>query len=59
MTLCPIALAVHCTSCPLVKVCPAKRVLGDFATHIPAPVASASDAKPDRDAPTRKIDRAQ
>jgi len=53
MTLCPIALAVHCTRCPLVKVCPAKRALGDFGTYVPA------GAKPDRDAPTQKIDRAQ
>ena len=45
MTLCPIALAVHCTGCPLVKVCPAKRVLGDYATYTPPPGASA-DARP-------------
>jgi hypothetical protein len=57
MTLCPIALAVHCTGCPLVKVCPAKRVLGDFDTYVPAPAAS--ESKPDRDAPTQKIDRSQ
>jgi len=43
MTLCPIALAVHCTGCPVVKVCPAKRVLGDYATHVPA--TSAASAK--------------
>jgi len=30
MTLCPIALAVHCTGCPLVKFCPAKTIIGDF-----------------------------
>lgn len=30
MTLCPIALAVHCTGCPIVKVCPAKTIIGDF-----------------------------
>jgi hypothetical protein len=56
MTLCPIALVVHCTGCPLVKVCPAKRVLGDYETHVP-PVASDADAKADRDAPTQKINR--
>jgi hypothetical protein len=59
MTLCPIALAVHCTGCPLVKVCPAKRVLGDYETHVPAAAASESGAKPDRDAPTQKSDRGQ
>jgi hypothetical protein len=57
MTLCPIALAVHCTGCPLVKVCPAKRVLGDLDTYVPAPAAS--ESKPDRAAPTQKIDRSQ
>ena len=59
MTLCPIALAVHCTGCPLVKVCPAKRVLGDFGTYVPAPAASESGAKSDLDATTQKIDRDQ
>jgi len=54
MTLCPIALAVHCTGCPLVKVCPAKGVLGDYETCVPAPVASESDAKPDPHARPRR-----
>jgi len=58
MTLCPIALAVHCAGCPLVKVCPAKRVLGDYETHVPPPAASESE-KADRDAPTQKIKREQ
>lgn len=30
MIICPIAMAVHCTGCPLVKFCPAKTILGDF-----------------------------
>jgi hypothetical protein len=59
MTLCPIALAVHCTGCPIVKVCPAKGVLGDYRTYVPAPVAPEPGAKPDRDAPTEKTDRGQ
>jgi hypothetical protein len=41
MTLCPIALAVHCTGCPIVKACPAKRALGDYATYVPTPAAGA------------------
>jgi hypothetical protein len=49
MTLCPIALAVHCTGCPVVKVCPAKRTLGDYATYTPTPT-SESGAKADGDA---------
>ena len=36
MTLCPIALAVHCSGCPIVKVCPAKTVLGDYREPPPA-----------------------
>jgi len=39
MTLCPIALAVHCTGCPIVKACPAKRSIGDFATYVPPAAA--------------------
>jgi hypothetical protein len=30
MVICPIARAVHCTGCILVKFCPAKTILGDF-----------------------------
>ncbi len=30
MVICPIARAVHCTGCALVKICPAKTWLGDF-----------------------------
>lgn len=33
MTLCPIALAIHCVNCPIVKVCPAKENLGDYGTY--------------------------
>jgi len=59
MTLCPIALAVHCAGCPVVKVCPAKRVLGDYGTYVPGPGASDSGTKAERDAPTEKIPRGQ
>ena len=44
MTLCPVALAVHCVNCPIVKVCPAKAVLGDYR-HYPRH-GSKIDAKP-------------
>ena len=30
MVICPIARAVHCTGCFMVKICPAKTILGDF-----------------------------
>lgn len=30
MTLCPIALAVGCKKCPLLKVCPVKETIGNY-----------------------------
>jgi hypothetical protein len=30
MVICPIALVVHCKGCPIVKVCPAKTIIGDY-----------------------------
>jgi hypothetical protein len=36
MTICSIALAIHCVGRPLVKICPAKTVLGDHDIHAPA-----------------------
>ena len=51
MTLCPIALAVHCTGCPIVKACPAKRTLGDYATYVP-PAAPGSGTRADGNAKT-------
>jgi hypothetical protein len=56
MTFCPIALAVHCVGCPIVKVCPAKRALGDYGTYVPTPVVPESGAKPGGDATTKKAD---
>jgi hypothetical protein len=53
MTLCPIALAVHCTGCPIVKVCPAKRTLGDYATYVP-PTTLESGPKASGNAPAQK-----
>ena len=35
MTLCPVALVVHCAGCPIVKVCPAKTVIGDYDKYTP------------------------
>lgn len=36
MKLCPIAIAVTCRRCPIVKACPVKRVIGDY---VDAPAA--------------------
>ena len=35
MTLCPIALAVGCKRCPLVTICPAKSIIGDYKIEQP------------------------
>ena len=37
MTVCPVALAVGCTRCPVVKMCPLKGVLGDYVKEEPVP----------------------
>ena len=46
MTICPIAVVAGCAKCPAVSFCPLKSVLGDQP--------SASDAKPEADASTKK-----
>lgn len=33
MTLCPVALVVHCAGCPIVGFCPAKTVIGDYGKY--------------------------
>jgi hypothetical protein len=30
MTLCPIAIAISCRKCPIVRMCPVKGVIGDY-----------------------------
>jgi hypothetical protein len=35
VTLCPVALAVHCIGCPVVNVCPVKTLIGDFDRYPP------------------------
>jgi len=30
MTLCPVALAIGCKKCPIVRICPVKTVIGDY-----------------------------
>ena len=46
MTVCPIALAVHCSGCPIVKVCPAKTVLGDHGKYPPPGESEDKSSKP-------------
>jgi len=45
MTLCPVAIAVGCRKCPIVAVCPAKSVIGDFPQNPPAKSGSAPGNK--------------
>jgi hypothetical protein len=47
MTLCPIAIAVGCPKCPVFKVCPLTRVIGDqpAADEKPATPKPTSGAK--------------
>jgi hypothetical protein len=50
MTLCPVALVVHCKGCPIVKVCPAKSVIGDFEKEeSPAPAEKGEAESEDSD----------
>ncbi len=46
MTLCPIALAVGCRKCPIVKACPVKTVIGDYVETKPTRPADGKAAKP-------------
>ncbi|MBK8889708.1 MAG: hypothetical protein JNK92_08260 [Dechloromonas sp.] len=42
MLLCPIALVATCNKCPVVKICPVKTIVGDYAPppeQPPAPPA--------------------
>lgn len=43
MVICPIARMVHCTGCFLVKICPAKTILGDYGKTECAPAETATD----------------
>lgn len=30
MTLCPVAIAIGCRKCPIVRMCPVKSLIGDY-----------------------------
>jgi len=30
MTLCPVAIAIGCKKCPIVRMCPVKGLIGDY-----------------------------
>jgi hypothetical protein len=33
MTVCPVALAVGCKKCPIVRMCPVKSLIGDYKSE--------------------------
>ena len=37
MTLCPLAMAVGCKTCPVFAICPVKGVIGDYKKPDEAP----------------------
>jgi hypothetical protein len=43
MKICPVAIAVGCSKCPVFKVCPMKGIIGDYKPEAPKPAAG--DAK--------------
>jgi len=45
MTLCPVALAVGCRKCPVLRVCPVKGIIGDYKEG-GKPGQSPKDEKP-------------
>jgi hypothetical protein len=56
MVVCPVALAVGCRKCPVFKICPVKRLIGDYrpdADATPSPPAAARASKA-RAKPRRK-----
>jgi hypothetical protein len=48
MKLCPVAIAVGCAKCPVVKVCPAKGIIGDFKEAAAEVAKKAADAPKSR-----------
>ena len=43
MVICPVAIAVGCKKCPIFKICPATRVIGDQKAEVEE---SKSESKP-------------
>jgi hypothetical protein len=49
MVICPIALVVHCSGCPIVKICPAKTIIGDYGKEKVADAAAPKKEEPPKD----------
>jgi len=53
MTVCPIAIAASCRKCPVVGVCPLKRVLGDYTDQDDSTHAAAAAPEEKQEAPPK------
>lgn len=49
MVICPIALVVHCSGCPIVKVCPAKTIIGDYGKVVDKKAEPEKKEEPPKD----------
>jgi len=47
MTVCPVAIAVGCKKCPIVSLCPAKSVIGDYKPAETSKSGSSAEKKKD------------
>jgi len=45
MTLCPVAIAVGCRKCPIVSLCPARSVIGDYKPKESSGAGSSAEKK--------------
>ena len=50
MILCPVAIAVGCKKCPIVRVCPVKTLIGDYKPE----KATGSTPRRGKRSPTRR-----
>jgi hypothetical protein len=46
MTLCPVAIAVGCQKCAILKLCPAKSIIGDYKKEADSSSSSSDKNKP-------------
>jgi hypothetical protein len=46
MLVCPVAIAVGCPKCPAFKICPAKRLLGNYRPDVDATQPLPAPGKP-------------
>ena len=54
MVVCPVAIAIGCRKCPIVNICPAKTLIGDYQP----PDVDATQPLPAARKPSRKKKKA-